>query len=423
MRDSGQEEVFQWLCRLEEAAVQNNIKSRLLDAIRDCKKDLESELTEQEWRAKIPELDELSGQIKKQVMPETEEQRLTDDIAKKTSEILEQCKRANKLLQKEYCSGSLTYIQETERSMMELSNVNANYDEVTNEDRFFGVFQDIGKKYKQQMDGHAEKYVSAAGSNYQNAFDRLKNLFAGTGYVDGAERKFYQAYYENQDTLMNDAKEYARSTDKGESSIAECAQELQIPLRQLIDKGKKKAALRKWFPVIVIVVVIVLGAAANVVKKNAETSHMQEQTAEQAGDSGGLLDELVDSIADKAVDTAASAIVESIPKLMMSVVIPILLLLGILYWLWCRSTDKRCRKQIINEVGYFLGDALNKWVQQRKLMPAVEESFEMTGSYMTRQYGGILSQLMQDEEKMTSEKTEIARLLVEWDNIKRKVGV
>lgn len=292
MRNPEQEEVLQWLCRLEEAAVQNNIKSRMLDAIRDCKKDLELELTKQEWKAKISELDELSGQIKKQLMPETEKQRLTDDIAKKTSEILEQCKRSNELLQKEYCSGSLTYIQEAERSMMEFSNVNANYDEVTNEDRFFGVFQDIGKKYKQQVDGHVEKYVSAAGRNYQNAFDRLKNLFAGTGYVDGAERKFYQAYYENQDTLSNAAKEYACSTDKGENSIAECAQELQRPLRQLIDKRKKKAVLHKWLPVIVIVVAIVLRAVGNVVKKIAEASHTQEQMAGQAGDFGDLLHKL-----------------------------------------------------------------------------------------------------------------------------------
>jgi len=423
MRNPGQEEVLQWLCRIEEAAVQNNIKLRLLDAIRDCKKKLESELTEQEWKGKIPELDELSRQIKKQLTPGTEEEGLTDDIAKKISEILEQCKRSNELLQKEYCDGSLTYIQEAERSMMELSNVNANYDEVTNEDRLLGAFQNIGKKYKQQIDGHAEKYVNAAGSNYQNAFDRLKNLFAGTGYVDGAERKFYQAYYENQDTLINDAKEYALSTDKGESTITECAQELQAPLRQLIDRGKKKAALRKWIPVIVIAAVIVLGVAGNAVKKNMEASRVQEQMAEQAEDSGGLLKELTGSVADQVVDKAASTIVESIPELMMTVGIPILLLLGILYWFWCRSTDKRCRKQIINEAGYLLEDALNTWVQQKKLMPAVEKSFEMTGSYMIRQYGDTLSQLKQGGEKMTSEKTDIACLLAEWDNIKRKVGV
>ena len=421
MRDPGQEEVLQWLCCIEEAAVQNNIKSRLLDSICDYKKELESELTEQEWKGKIPELDKLFEQIKKQVTPETEEQGLADDIAKKTSEILEQCKRSNELLQKEYCSSSLTYIQEAERSMMELSNVHANYDEVTNEDRLLSAFQNIGKKYKQQLDDHAENYVNAAGSNYQNAFDRLKNLFVGTGYVDGAERKFYQVYYENQDSLINDAKKYARSIDKGESAIIECAQEAGTPIRQLIDRRKKKAGLRKWIPVIVIAAVIVLGVAGNAIKKNMEVS--QEQTTEQAEDWGGLLDELADSVVDQTADTAASAIVESIPKYMMAVGIPILLLFGFLYWFWCRNADRRCREQIVNEAGYMLGDMLSKWVQQKKLMPAVEKSFEMTGYYMVRQYGETLSQLMQGEGKITAEKTDIVCLLAEWDTIKRKVGV
>ena len=45
MRNEEQKELMQWLCRMEEIAVRSNVKTRLLDAIADCKRDLSSGLS------------------------------------------------------------------------------------------------------------------------------------------------------------------------------------------------------------------------------------------------------------------------------------------------------------------------------------------------------------------------------------------
>ena len=64
MSEERQRELLKWLERMEEFAAEERVKTRLLDAMEDCRKALERELTEQERQEIIRKLEELYRQEK-----------------------------------------------------------------------------------------------------------------------------------------------------------------------------------------------------------------------------------------------------------------------------------------------------------------------------------------------------------------------
>lgn len=417
MRNAGQEEVVQWLGCLEEVALQKHMKSRFLDAIRDCREEWEQKLTEQERQAKYPELEKLLNQMKNQISPNTEEDSLTDDIADRASEIISRCRNSNVLLQKEYSVGASTYIQEAERTLEGLSNVGASYDEVINQDRFLSVFHTVGQKYKSQVDQLQEQYVKAANKNYLTVFERLKTLFSSAGHDREAERRFYQTYYENQDSLTKSTELYARNTEKGESSIVKLGEELQEPIQQLIKRLKRKAFLQKLMPAIVILIFVVLGVVFNVVRDQGNASQAKAEAQSREENAGGIMNDMAERITDRVAD----GIAKLIPELSLVILLPILLLLAVCYWFWCRRAAKNYRARIIREAGSLLEVSVETWKQQNKLTLAVEESFQMTDAYINQRYDEMLSELMQKSEGRGTEDTEFIRICTDWEKIKRKV--
>lgn len=455
MSKEEQREFLQWLNRMEKTAVKGHVKTRLLDAIEDCRKDLEGELTEQEQKAKVRELEELFGQVKKQTGFEAETDSLGAEVRQKAAEMMERCRRSNEALKKDYLNGAAAYIQEAELAMKELCNVEANYEEVTNKDRFINIFKGIGQKFKRQMDDSQREYISAGNQNYQNVFDRLKSLFSSTGYDKEAQQKFYVTYYENQDVFIRNAQGYGDNLEKGESSIIEYAESLQEKIEKIVKDIKSKTSRRKWLPLLVILLIAALGTTGKVVsdqKKAARELAAIEQEireqeaareaeaaarAEERADEGleGYIKDKVDQSAEiveeaakeateKAVEIAMQKASYEGKKLLLAAVLtvglPVLILLLVLYWIWAKGADKRCRSQIIQETGKLEKEALEEWRQKGTLAAAVEESFRLTEAYMEKQYGDLLSKLLNDEEEADPEKAEFARLCSDWENIKRK---
>lgn len=455
MSKEEQREFLQWLNRMEKTAVKGHVKTRLLDAIEDCRKDLEGELTEQEQKAKVRELEELFGQVKKQTGFEAETDSLGAEVRQKAAEMMERCRRSNEALKKDYLNGAAAYIQEAELAMKELCNVEANYEEVTNKDRFINIFKGIGQKFKRQMDDSQREYISAGNQNYQNVFDRLKSLFSSTGYDKEAQQKFYVTYYENQDVFIRNAQGYGDNLEKGESSIIEYAESLQEKIEKIVKDIKGKTTHRKWIPFLVILLIAALGTTGKVIsdqKKAAREQAAVEQEireqeaareaeaaarAEERADEGleGYIKDKVDQSAEiveeaakeateKAVEIAMQKASYEGKKLLLAAVLtvglPVLILLLVLYWIWAKGADKRCRSQIIQETGKLEKEALEKWRQKGTLAAAVEESFRLTEAYMEKQYGDLLSKLLNDEEEADPEKAEFARLCSDWENIKRK---
>lgn len=457
MSKEEQRELLQWLNRMEKTAVKGHVKTRLLDAIEDCRKDLEGELTEQEQKAKVRELEELFGQVKKQTGFEAETDGLGAEVRQKAAEMMERCRRSNEALKKDYLNGAAAYIQEAELAMKELCNVEANYEEVTNKDRFLNIFKGIGQKFKRQMDDSQREYISAGNQNYQNVFDRLKSLFSSTGYDKEAQQKFYVTYYENQDVFIRNAQGYGDNLEKGESSIIEYAESLQEKIEKIVKDIKGKTTHRKWIPFLVILLIAALGTTGKVVsdqKKAARELAAVEQeireqeaareaearAAERADESlegyirdkvdqsAEAVEEAAKKVTEKAAEAAAKKAAYQGKKLLLAsagmaaltVGLPVLILLLVLYWIWAKGADKRCRSQIIRETGKLEKEALEEWRQKGTLAAAVEESFGLTEAYMEKQYGDLLSKLLNDEEEADPEKAEFARLCSDWENIKRK---
>lgn len=422
MINKRQQEACQWLDRLEELAIQNNIKLRLLDSIRDCKKALESELTEAEWRQNCTEIGELLYQIEKQLNPRREQSELESDIAQRVSEFLKRCGNANEMAQNEYCGGSTFYIQAAENSMQEMTNVKANFDEVTNQERLQGVFRQIGQKYKQQIDEQQERYAKAVDQNYQDAFDRMKGLLSATGYDRGAKSKFFNAYYANQDTMTGAAQEYVRSREKGESSIVKVAEELRTPLTELLLKLKKKRLLLKWLPAIILVccllisVIVIYSAAMATVDQLAEVAQKVDEE-EQMNISDFL--EIVNVLEN--LSQSGEGVAETF---LLEVGLPLLLLGILLYFLWCKAVNRRYRAWVIKEAGALLSVSVGRFCSENTLQMAVQESYRQTSGYLRNQYEELLTELipnlLPEEEKEDSNKVIFATLCTEWENIRRK---
>lgn len=314
MGNVGQEEALQWLCRVEEIAVHNHVKARLLDEIRDYKEALMRELTAQEWRAKRSELDELLGQIKKQLPYDVSAGERAEDVAQRASDMLGQCRSSGETLSQEYWSSSATYIQEAERSLQELSDTTANYDDVTNRERFIIKVRSISEKYKQQLDHLEEQYVHAVSQNYQNMFDRLKNLFSAAGCGKNVESRFYQVYYAKQDMMEQNMTAYACSTEKGEGSIVQYAEEIQNPLQEMIRRLRRKAVITKWIPVILIIAAIMLNGVYNIAMNYAGNASAQEETGNQA----------VTGILQRVMGFGKDILTDALENIFMVVVLPLL---------------------------------------------------------------------------------------------------
>jgi len=432
MRSEDRKEVLQWLDRIEEIAVSNQVKTRLLDAVREYKKELKSDLTREEWVVKSQELEDLLGQIKKQIPCDFEEEDLTEEIRQKAFEMLERCKRSNGVLREDYINDSATYIQETERSMDELCNVQANYDEVTNKERFINVMGSIGQKYKVQVDAFQEKYISALLQNYQNVFDRLKGLFTSTGYGKEAQREFYETYYENQDGLARDTQGYARNLEKGQSSIAKYAENVQALIQQAVSRIKRKAARKKWMPILIIALIAVLGIAGQAVRQHMDAAAEQEMQAEETEEISNKqkLLEITEQVLEKKVDEAADKGTSGFLEMFavggtMMVGVPVLILLVLLlfglYWFWIQGVKKRCRNSIIEEAEKLQRTSLEEWKQEGSLAAAVGESFGMIEAYADKKHQELLSQLLNNQMKTDPEKAKFAKICSDWENIKRKV--
>lgn len=427
MRSEDQKEVLQWLGRIEETAVSNQVKTRLLDAVREYKKELESDLTQEEWVVKSQELEDLLGQIKRQMLYDPEKEDLTEEIRQKASEMLERCRRSNGILKEDYINGSAAYIQEAERSMNELCNVRANYDDVTNKERFLNVMGSIGQKYKEQVDTFQEKYISALLQNYQNVFDRLKGLFTSTGYGKETQQKFYETYYENQDGLARETRGYARNLEKGQSSIAEYAENVQTPIQQAVSRIKRKAARKKWTPILIIALIAVLGIAGQAVRRHMDAAAEQEMQAEETEEISNeqklleIAEQVLEKKADQAVDMGASDFFEAIVGGTMMVGVPVLILLFVLYWFWIQSVKKRCRNSIIEEAEKLQRTSLEEWKQAGSLAAAVGESFGMIEAYADKKHQELLSQLWNSQKKTDPEKAKFSKICSDWENIKRKV--
>lgn len=438
MKKGTQKEIQQWLCRLEETAINGHVKTRLLDAVRDCKKDLQKKLTPETWADRSRELDELLEQLKKQMPYETKGETPESEVRQKASEMIERCRRSNDLRKKDYVNDSDTYIQEAEKAMRDLCNVAANYEEVTRKERFVSAVHSIGEKYKLQIDEVQEKYIHVLHQNYQHMFDRMKELFYSAGYGEETQRKFYETYYANLDVLAGDTAGYARKLEKGQSSMADYAEEVQGPIQKTIKRLKGRAARKKRLPMLVLLLAAVLWIGGKTAYQwtnevRTEEASVQGEAVQEEAPAGettaSKIGEAVKIGGTVAKEVSKSSGTGKILKAVLSVIlslvmgwgIPFLLLVFVLYWLWTRSVDRHCRDQIVKETSDLQNTALQEWERQGTLTAAVEKSFEAIEIYVYSKYEELLMQLSGDQKKTVSEKELFQELCAEWEMMKRKV--
>ncbi len=426
MRNEEQKELMQWLCRMEEIAVRSNVKTRLLDAIADCKRDLSSGLSGEEKQKKIRELGALLEQMKKQTGYEPEEGAVETEIRQKATEMRKRCRHSNKILKRDFQNGTGAYILEAERSMNDMCNVSGNYEEVTQPERFFNLFAGIGQKFKRQMNEFQREYIAATDQNYQNLLERLRALFSSTGRDPETQRKFYSTYYENQESLIRNVQGYADNLEKGEGVISEYAQKLNQSIQKIMRRRRRKASRQKWLPFVIILLIVALGITGRAIRIYREEAEGTAQTTESGDD--GPIEKLQMHYAEFLMEKGeelTGAVVKVVTWIMavLTIGIPVFILFLVLYRFWIRRADRRCRDQIIEDTGRVQRAAFEEWKQSKKLQTAVEESFRLIEAFMEKQYGDLLSALWTDEKETDAQRAEFVSLCADWETIRRKAGL
>lgn len=409
--------VVQLLSRMEDFAVKNRFKARVLDAVSDCRERWSEETPGQGLPLDLEKIEELVGQFEEQLKAVPEEERVQDEARRRGWEIWNRCRNENMVLQKQYCGSSETSVQEAERKLYDLANVRANFDDVVDAGRFQEKVNDVANAYKRQIDELQGSYIGEVGDSYTAAFDRMRKLFSGVGQPGvSVNRIFYEKYTENQDGLVKAAESYAQSLDKGEKRIAGFAESMRDSLREKIDDLKRKRKIRKLIPPIVLLAVLlavltfVILTAKKFVENMAQVVLPEDMTQLLLDNLGTIINLVKEMRGGKTAVAGAGVVVGALPILLL------------FYFFWCKAVNKAYRRWVTEEAGRLLNGELDNWKQQNCLQKAVQESYQELGRYMETQYEGILSGMLPavlpSDDPGTGE--EIRQIRSDWEKLKRE---
>lgn len=428
-----QERMYQLVVNLEEIAVDMGMKLRILDAIREIKKELQHPLSKQEFQKQMLELDELLIQIKKLAVPESKEIAINDvttvseeEVRRKIQQILNECSNLNQVIARETLTWD-SYIQSTERTMNDLAKAEANYDVITDSQRLMESFERIGKKHNSQMDEVVDVYVEEASANYDRTVKRIGSLLSEIkdSRLKFGPKELYHQWSERYESVKKQLKDQTKQLDKGGRQIESFVEEHRNPIAGIVDAEKKKYKWKKRLPalitggIILLVLIVVLSKAmqATDMVVDAVATEMEE-----AGVAGALKDvESSVKSTTNIVNTLKSVVKteSALPAIAAIVVIFV-----ILYLKRAKKMDEQCKASICEKTGNYLEEKLELFSHEKRLEKALEESYAQIVQNVTDTYEGILGEIFgtvlyderEDEQGGTG---KILKLCQEWELIKR----
>lgn len=409
------DEICQFVSELEQYAVECGMKKRIIDAISDVRQSIQEGISQDN----LSELDQLVAYIAKQGNAQNEEIGIPrEEIQQKIKAYLEQCRNSNTLIEQSDRSDCQVFIQDARREMQDYTNVDANFEDITNEGRFCEAFYRIGQKYAQQTNQRLNQYAESASSNYHNMMDNIRKMLQSSGSGKVTQRDFYQKWDSYHEIVKKGCEEKICQKNGGEEEIAGFAQEHVGEVAQIIKKQDRRRRTKKLMPLYVLLACIVLFFGGKLLWGQL-TEEPQEQTVNETG---GVLQSAGE------VANMASSVTETVDKLadivkFLKIAVPCMILLLIIWYLYMRGIDKQYRTWVCSSIGRHLSEELEKCWKENPLDARLDDKFRSLDDYMDKEYEKLISNtcgkiLEKSEDDYRQDR--LRELRVQWEMIKRE---
>lgn len=432
-----QQEVQELLAELEEAAHNLHLKRRILDSIHDMREDVKELHSEIEWKKKIMEIDELIAYIRQsegvdeQTAATAYGENVTEkEVMDRLSDILNRCYETNKLQNEIYEKGYRASAQEAERAMREMTNAEANFNEITHADVFCQSYQNIANCYGNQMDEAACRYVGEIADNYSTAVGKIRTMLSAFEYggIGVTKKDLYQKWEKKQDSLKQKIREDVKSLEKGSSIIAEFGTKNIGEVQKIVEKNKKKCRNIKRTPLYVVLAVAVCLLIGGALMKKAVTDPFEIATdnieVNVEGEERALL-EFEMAATSKEMETAMDMILGELTKVLLLPIACAALIMVILCYFIIKTINKKYQKNTAKEVGIYLLNQTNRFWNQDSLKIVMEDSEEKIMRIADECYKTAVTSIFQGvfpQSKIEEgSKGNLSRICNEWEQIKRGI--
>lgn len=412
------EEILQFVSELEQYTVECGIKKRVTDAIADVRQSMQEGISQDN----LSELDRLVSYIAKQENEKPEETSISrEEVQQKIKSYLEQCRNSNRLTAQEDRSGCQIFIQDARRDMQDYTNVDANFNDVMNEGRFCDAFYRIGQKYARQINQRMNQYAESADSNYHNMMEHTRNILQASGLNVVTQKEFYQKWDNHHEVVKKGCEEKISRINGGEEEIAGFGQKHVGEVTGIIKKQDRRRRTHKLMPLYILLICIVLFLGGKLLWGQL-TKEPQEQTEEETKvDTQEMVrQEVVKFVKEKKEDSdeKSGGGISTV-----GVVLPCIILVLIVWYLYMRGVDKKYRTWVCSSVGGYLSAELENFWKEDLLNPRLDDKFQSLDEYMDKEYEKLIENVCGGVAERSKEDDRLDRLrelCSRWEIIKRE---
>ena len=138
---------------LEQLAMEARLKTRIIDALRERKKELQLQLTDKQWEKELLLIDETVAYMEKQLLGREADIIVNDGstiskaaVRARIQEIWSHCRETNRALKSAYRQTQAVSRQKLESDMMDWTNVAANYEMMSDPSRSNVKCHEVGQQ-------------------------------------------------------------------------------------------------------------------------------------------------------------------------------------------------------------------------------------------------------------------------------------
>lgn len=423
-----QQEAYELVQALEQLAVETGMKTRVVDGLRERKRELESPVSDAQWEKELLWMEETVVHIEKQLSGGETDLVISDtavsreEVSDRIRETWRLCKEANRHLQASYRQTQAASRQKLEQDMMDWTDASVHYEMLSVPSRFSARCYEAGQRYKQQTDQLCLEYVDECAEEYGRAMNKIRGLVAalGGGQVSVTVRDIYEKWDSRREFFRQNARKSAEQLEKGESDLAELGQHSSKALEKVVSRKRKKRTFVLMSPILVVLVLLLAVQGISYLRGRLETQNgaSAEQTAEEES---GFIGQLAGSIKGIVVDQVSQGVAGHLLFIVTAVLFPSIILAAIIWILWVRHTRSLYRRWMTDSLGQCARKQSETFWQEGRILGREEECFRMMAEFMEQQYDGILRDLLGDGfngEQDDSPAMRMRALRRKWNEIK-----
>lgn len=437
MNSYKQIKALEFVSCMEEFALEKKMKQRILDRIRKLKGSLEKELSDLEVEHKVLEVDEIANYISQQFFKENKSEIVIDEmttisldeIKERIEEILQECHRGNESMKNSYINNQQSYIMEAAQKMRDFSNIKANYKEVQNSRFFCERFERIGMNLNRQIKTSLSQFSKGVFQNFDLAVGKLKNMLAyiQDERIHKRKREMYNIYDTRRSQIYQENQSKINTIDCGGDLIRKFGEQHIKEIDNIIKKQKKKTLFVKLLPLLIVSVLIIAPRIGGWIGEQVKTiSEMnQSNISEEKVLDKNILDYEMEDVFDtvgrikKIMNEEDSKEDESGLKIIL------IIILGIIYFIYIKIANKNYKKNICNEVGLYMTSEIELFWKENSIENLIKEAFQIQQESLEISYREIIEKLLNSKNEnivqTLNEQERFLKLREEWNDIKRLV--